>query len=130
MADEKKSGGGMTVREAGRKGGQKVRDERGHAFYEEIGRKGGETVRDQRGHEFYEEIGHKGGQKVKELIEAGKRRAQEAVKPPGEEGIAPKSGATSGGSLASEVACEPRQRLLHLGAELLGHQLDRRASAP
>jgi general stress protein YciG len=37
-------------------------------------------VRDQRGHEFYEEIGHKGGQKVKELIEAGKRRAQEASK--------------------------------------------------
>jgi general stress protein YciG len=77
MADEKKSGGGMTVREAGRKGGQKVRDERGHAFYQEIGRKGGETVRDQRGHEFYEEIGHKGGQKVKELIAAGKRRAAE-----------------------------------------------------
>ncbi len=77
MIDENKKGGGMTVREAGRKGGQKVRDERGHAFYEEIGRKGGETVRDQRGHEFYEEIGHKGGQKVKELIEAGKRRAEE-----------------------------------------------------
>ncbi len=55
MAEEKK-GGGMTVREAGRKGG--------------------ETVRDTRGHEFYEEIGHTGGQKVKELIEAGKRRAQ------------------------------------------------------
>ncbi len=65
MAEEKKSGGGMTVREAGRKGGQKVRDERGHAFYEEIGRKGGETVRDQRGHEFYEEIGHKGARRSK-----------------------------------------------------------------
>jgi general stress protein YciG len=77
MPEEKKPGG-MTVREAGRKGGQKVRDQRGHSFYEEIGRKGGETVRDQRGHEFYEEIGHKGGQKVKELIEAGKRRAQQA----------------------------------------------------
>ncbi len=61
MAEEKK-GGGMTVREAGRKGGQKVRDQRGHSFYEEIG--------------------HKGGQKVKELIEAGKRRAQQ---PPAEE---------------------------------------------
>lgn len=43
----------MTVAEAGRKGGQKVRDERGH--------------------EFYEEIGRKGGQKVRQLIEAGKR---------------------------------------------------------
>ena len=57
MAEEKKSGGGMTVREAGRKGGQKVRDERGHAFYEEIGRKG--------------------GQKVKQLIEQGKRAQNE-----------------------------------------------------
>ena len=77
MADKKTSGGGMTVREAGRKGGQKVRDQRGHGFYEEIGRKGGQTVRDERGHEFYEEIGHKGGQKVRELIEAGKRKAGE-----------------------------------------------------
>jgi general stress protein YciG len=89
MPEEKKSGG-MTVREAGRKGGQKVRDERGHAFYEAIGRKGGETVRDQRGHEFYEEIGHKGGQKVKELIAAGKKRAAEvaaaALKAPAKEG--------------------------------------------
>jgi general stress protein YciG len=70
MADEKK--GGMSVREAGRKGGQKVRDTRGPEFYKDIGRKGGETIRDTRGHEFYEEIGHKGGQKVRELIEAGK----------------------------------------------------------
>jgi hypothetical protein len=45
---------GMTVSEAGRKGGITVRDERGHAFYEEIGRKG--------------------GQKVRELIERGKNR--------------------------------------------------------
>ena len=72
---ESKSKGGMTVREAGKKGGEKVRDERGHAFYEEIGRKGGEAVRDARGHEFYEEIGHKGGQKVRELIEAGKKKS-------------------------------------------------------
>jgi general stress protein YciG len=43
----------MTVAEAGRKGGQKVRDERGS--------------------EFYEEIGRKGGQRVRQLIEAGKR---------------------------------------------------------
>ena len=46
---------GMTVSEAGRKGGITVRDERGHAFYEEIGRKG--------------------GQKVRELIERGKSRS-------------------------------------------------------
>ncbi len=72
-----KDKGGMSVREAGRKGGEKVRDERGHEFFEEIGRKGGETVRETRGHEFYEEIGHKGGQKVRELIEQGKRLARE-----------------------------------------------------
>jgi len=73
---EKKPGGSMTVREAGRKGGQKVRDQRGHEFYEEIGRKGGQTVRDERGHEFYEEIGHKGGQRVRELIAAGKKKQE------------------------------------------------------
>jgi uncharacterized protein len=37
---------GMTVSEAGRKGGIAVRDERGHSFYEEIGRKGGQRVRE------------------------------------------------------------------------------------
>ncbi len=93
MADEKK--GGMTVAEAGRKGGVKVAQERGRAFYEQIGRKGGETVKAERGHEFYEQIGrkggeavrasrgaefysqigHKGGQRVRELIEQGKRMA-------------------------------------------------------
>jgi hypothetical protein len=46
---------GMTVSEAGRKGGIAVRDERGHAFYEEIGKKG--------------------GQKVRELIQRGKSRS-------------------------------------------------------
>ena len=71
MADEKK--GGMTVAEAGRKGGVKVAQERGRAFYEQIGKKGGESVRASRGPEFYSQIGHKGGQKVRELIEQGKR---------------------------------------------------------
>jgi uncharacterized protein len=49
----RKSGGGMTVREAGRKGG--------------------EVTARRHGPEFYEKIGRKGGQKVKELIEQGKR---------------------------------------------------------
>jgi len=46
-------GGGMTVREAGRKGG--------------------EVTAQRHGPQFYEEIGRKGGQKVKQLIEQGKR---------------------------------------------------------
>src|SRR5438477_410193 len=79
--------GGMTVSEAGRKGGERVRDERGVEFYQEIGRKGGElggrkggeAVRDKYGPSFYEEIGRKGGQKFRELIEQGKRMAREAA---------------------------------------------------
>ena len=52
---------GMTVQEAGRKGGEKVASERGSEFYSAIGKKGGQTVARQRGHGFYEEIGRKGG---------------------------------------------------------------------
>lgn len=52
-----KKGGGMTVREAGRKGG--------------------EVTAQRHGPQFYEEIGRKGGQKVKELIEQGKRAQQD-----------------------------------------------------
>jgi general stress protein YciG len=67
MADKGKGSnkGSMTVAEAGRKGGETVRDERGREFYEEIGKKGGETVKAERGREFYEEIGKKGGETVK-----------------------------------------------------------------
>ena len=47
MASNRMNGkGGMTVSEAGRKGGERVRDERGVGFYQEIGRKGGQRVRD------------------------------------------------------------------------------------
>src|ERR1700731_128315 len=59
---------GMTVSEAGRKGGERVRDERGVGFYQEIGRKGGElggrkgeeAVRGKYGPSFYEEVGREG----------------------------------------------------------------------
>lgn len=95
---------GMTVREAGQKGGETVKKKygtefyeaigrkggqatkrtHGHAFYEDIGKKGGkkggEATRDRYGPTFYEEIGQKGGQKVKELIEAGKRAAESSKK--------------------------------------------------
>lgn len=52
-----KKSGGMTVREAGRKGG--------------------EVTAKRHGPQFYEEIGRKGGQKVKQLIEQGKRAQTE-----------------------------------------------------
>src|SRR5438067_1451434 len=84
--------GGMTVREAGRKGGliggkkggETVKAERGAGFYEQIGKKGGETVKAERGTPFYEEIGKKGGHKVRSLIEEGKKAALEANKVPSE----------------------------------------------
>ncbi|MBK9261731.1 MAG: Em GEA1 (EM1) [Polyangiaceae bacterium] len=50
---------------------------KGQMTVEEAGRKGGETVRDERGSEFYSEIGHKGGQRVRELIEEGKQAEEE-----------------------------------------------------
>jgi general stress protein YciG len=88
--------GEMSVREAGKKGGDTVRDRYGSGFYEEIGRKGGQATRERHGAEFYEsigqkggkvvkekygagfyeQIGHKGGQKVKKLIADAKRNAQ------------------------------------------------------
>src|SRR6059058_2075659 len=99
MAEEAKKKGAMSVSEAGRKGGQTVRDKYGHSFYEEIGRKGGDTVKAERGRgfyeqigkkggdavkaergtPFYEEIGKKGGHKVRQLIEEGKKAASEAL---------------------------------------------------
>jgi general stress protein YciG len=92
--DDKQPGGEMSVREAGKKGGNTVRDRYGSGFYEEIGRKGGQATRQRHGVEFYEsigqkggkvvkekygadfyeEIGHKGGQKVKKLIAEAKKQ--------------------------------------------------------
>jgi uncharacterized protein len=40
----------------------------------EAGRKGGETTARRHGPEFYEEIGRKGAARVKELIARGKRQ--------------------------------------------------------
>lgn len=94
-----KGGAGLSVREAGQKGGETVKRKYGPEFYEQIGRKGGlatklahghtfyeqigkkggkkggEATRDRYGPDFYERIGQKGGQRVKQLIEEGKRAA-------------------------------------------------------
>lgn len=58
MAQKDKAG--MTVREAGRKGGEATARTHGHDFYEEIGKKGGEVG------------GPRGGRRVRELIDRGK----------------------------------------------------------
>ncbi len=43
----------------------------------EAGRRGGAVTAQRHGPQFYEEIGRKGGQKVKQLIDSGKKAAQE-----------------------------------------------------
>ncbi|MBV8602730.1 MAG: general stress protein B [Candidatus Eremiobacteraeota bacterium] len=98
------NGGEMSVREAGKKGGDTVRDRYGSGFYEKIGRKGGQVTRERHGAEFYEaigqkggkvvkskygsdfyeEIGHKGGQKVKKLIAEAKKSLESSEGKAGE----------------------------------------------
>jgi general stress protein YciG len=50
------------AREAGKKGGETVKNRYGHDFYQSIGKKGGETVKRERGADFYAQIGRKGGE--------------------------------------------------------------------
>ncbi|HHX42265.1 MAG TPA: Em GEA1 (EM1) [Armatimonadetes bacterium] len=63
MARRKK--GEMSVREAGRKGGEATARTHGHEFFEEIGHRGGEIG------------GPRGGHRVRELIEKGKESEEE-----------------------------------------------------
>lgn len=44
--ETEKAGGGMTVREAGKRGGMIRKRELGHQGYEELGKKGGSRVRE------------------------------------------------------------------------------------
>ena len=71
MADT--DNGGMSVREAGRKGGKTTRQRYGPEFHQEIGQKGGKTVSERYSHEHFQNIGRKGGRKVAELIDRAKR---------------------------------------------------------
>ncbi|OGO73497.1 MAG: hypothetical protein A3G84_03250 [Chloroflexi bacterium RIFCSPLOWO2_12_FULL_71_12] len=92
MVQQRRSGGAMTVAEAGRMGGRLVREKYGPEFYERIGKKGGSSTAERYGPEFFgrigrkggkavtakygpqhfEKIGRKGGQKVADLIERAK----------------------------------------------------------
>ena len=67
----KKPGGGMTVAEAGRMGGNLVSEKYGAEFYERIGKKGGSSTAERYGPEFFGRIGRKGGQAVSEKYGAG-----------------------------------------------------------
>lgn len=48
------------------------KESKGEISVREAGRRGGNTTKERHGPDFYREIGHKGGQKVRELIERGK----------------------------------------------------------
>jgi len=48
-------------------------EERGGITVSEAGRRGGERTAQTHSHKFYEEIGQKGGRKVRELVEEGKK---------------------------------------------------------
>jgi general stress protein YciG len=50
-----------------------MRSVKGEMTVKEAGRKGGETTKRTHGHDFYVQIGHKGGQKVRDLIQRGKQ---------------------------------------------------------
>ncbi len=97
----RRSGGGMTVAEAGRMGGRLVSEKYGPEFYEKIGKKGGSSTANKYGPEFFgrigkkggkavtakygpthfERIGRKGGQKVADLIERAKAMEAEHPRP-------------------------------------------------
>jgi general stress protein YciG len=64
--------GGMSVREAGRKGGKTTRARYGPEFFQEIGQKGGRVVSERYSNEHFREIGRKGGRRVAELIARAK----------------------------------------------------------
>lgn len=57
-----RTSGKMTVEEAGRRGGERTAETRGHEFYQSIGRKGGEVVSKDKQH--MSAIGRKGGEAV------------------------------------------------------------------
>jgi general stress protein YciG len=64
---------GMTVAEAGRRGGNKVKVKYGSEFYQTIGRLGGIATKKKHGPEFYTEIGKRGGATVKKLVNASQQ---------------------------------------------------------
>jgi general stress protein YciG len=60
----------------------KQEPEKGSMSVREAGRKGGNTTKARYGEEYYEAIGKKGGQKVRELIARGKAAMKHEHKEP------------------------------------------------
>ncbi|WNL44111.1 KGG domain-containing protein [Dyella sp. BiH032] len=69
---KQKGQGDMSVREAGRLGGEARKEELGPEGYSKLGKQGGEARKQELGPEGYSELGQKGGHRVRELIDKGK----------------------------------------------------------
>ena len=67
----------MTVKEAGRRGGETTKARYGWQHYSRIGKMGGESLKNSRGREFYAEAARKGHERMRELLDAGKKALQD-----------------------------------------------------
>src|SRR5919109_1433986 len=75
--------GSEFYREIGEKGGGAVKERYGSEFYSEIGKRGGGTVKQERGAEYYSTIGRKGGE-ARTTLTTTERRPEEDVQQPAE----------------------------------------------
>jgi hypothetical protein len=78
VRDDRAGSGDMSVREAGRIGGQARSEQLGPAGYAQLGRLGGQARKQQLGSEGYARLGRLGGQRVRDLVEKG-RQAEDSA---------------------------------------------------